>query len=214
MSFIGQVCLHIQGICCSDRKDRDKGKGGGVLLYVKSTLKCKQIEWPSEFGLECVGVNISLSAEMSFILICMYRKHSAKLDFYDQLKQILNHCNLKKEVIIMGDFNINWNERKERKKIKQIFDYFNFTQLIEQPTRITPRSKTRIDLLFTNKPEIILKHYNCLTGLSDHNVIFFSRKLTKQRFLNSFKNTFYQDIVKSNQITCIVTSSQHMCLDE
>lgn len=26
------------------RKDRDHGRGGGVLLYVKSTIKCKQIE--------------------------------------------------------------------------------------------------------------------------------------------------------------------------
>lgn len=150
-------------------------------MYVKSTLKCKQIEWRSEFGLECVGVNISLSVEMSFILICMYRKPSAKLDFYDQLKQLLNHCNLK---ISNFHANINWNERKERKHLKQIFDYFNVTQLIEQPTRITPHSKTRIYLLFTNKSERIVNLYNLLTGLSDHNVIFFLRKLTKQRFLN------------------------------
>lgn len=98
------------------RKDREQGRGGGVLLYIKSTLKCNQIEWPSDVSLECVGVDISLSAEMSFILICMYRKPSAKLDFYDQLKQLLNHCDLKKEVIIMGDFNINWNEGQEKFK--------------------------------------------------------------------------------------------------
>ncbi len=103
----------------------------------------------------------------------MYRKSSAKLDFYDQLKQLLNHCDLKRSNY---HANINWNERKERKHLKQIFDHFNFTQLIEQPTRITPGSKTRIYLLFTNKSERILKRYNLLTGLSDHNVIFFSRR--------------------------------------
>lgn len=54
--------------------------------------------------------------------------------------------------------------------------------MIEQPTRITNHSATRIDLLFSNKVERITKTYNFLTGLSDHNIIFFSRKLSKQRF--------------------------------
>lgn len=57
----------------------------------------------------------------------------------------------------------------------------------------------RKDILFTNKPERIIKHYNVLTGLSDHNTIFFSRKLTKQCFLNSVKTTAYHDIVPKNQ---------------
>jgi len=52
----------------------------------------------------------------------------------------------------MGDFNINWSDKGGRKKLKNITDYFNLTQLIEQPTRITNRSETEIDLLFTKTP--------------------------------------------------------------
>ncbi len=70
----------------------------------------------------------------------------------------------------------------EEKKLKNITDYFNLTQLIEQPTRITNRSETKIDLLFTNRPERITKTYNLVTGLSDHNIILFSRKLKKTSF--------------------------------
>ncbi len=155
------------------------GGGGGVVLYVKSTIKYKQIEWHRETDIECVGVNISLSAEMAFSLICLYRKPSAKLEFYDQLKNLLHSLDFNKEVILMGDFNINWSDKGGRKKLKNITDYFNFTQLIEQPTRITNRSETKIDLLFTNRPERITKTYNLVTGLSDHNIIIFSRKLKK-----------------------------------
>jgi len=54
-------------------KDRDHGKGGGVLLFVKSTVKCKQIECITKTDIECVGVNISLSVEMTFSLIFLYR---------------------------------------------------------------------------------------------------------------------------------------------
>ncbi len=62
------------------RRDRLQGKGGGVLLYVKNT---KQIIWPSEITIECVDINMTLSAEMSFAVLCPYRQPSAKVDFSD-----------------------------------------------------------------------------------------------------------------------------------
>ena len=40
-----------------------------------------------------------------------------------------------------------------------------------------------IDLLFTNKADRIVQTYNLLTGLSDHNLVLFTRKLTKKRFM-------------------------------
>ncbi len=98
------------------RKDRVKGKGGGALLYIKNTLQCRQIEWPEEVQLECVGVEVTLSSEMSFILICLYRHPTAKVDFYTQLKSIFNVCDFNKEVIVFGDINVNWDDKKGRKK--------------------------------------------------------------------------------------------------
>lgn len=119
------------------RKDREQWKGGGVLLYIRDTLKCNQTVWPSDINLECVGVNISLSNEMSHTVICIYRKPSAKNYFYDHLKTLLKSCNHKREIILSGDFNINWDDKKDRKNLKSITDLFNLVQLIDQPTRIT-----------------------------------------------------------------------------
>lgn len=147
-------------------------------MYVKSHLKCHLIECSTDVKLECVGVDISLSAEMSFIVICIYRKPSAKVDFYEDLKTLLDSCNHKKEILLVGDFNINWNNKADRKNLKSVTDHFNFTQLIDQPTRITNRSRTRIDLVFTNKPERIPKSHNLLTSLSVHNVIFFINQIS------------------------------------
>lgn len=169
------------------RNDRAHGRGGGVLLYVKSSLKCRQIKWPKNIQLECIGVEIALSPAMTFTVICIYRKPTTKPDFYDKFKSLLNNCNSNNEIFIVGDFNINWNDKKARKNLKQITEHFNFNQLIEQPTRITSHSKTLIDLLFVNKPERIFKTFNYVTGLSDHNAIFFSRKLTKKRFNDSYR---------------------------
>ncbi len=84
---------------------------------------------------------------------------------------------------MIGDFNINWNEKSNRKKLQEIVSNFDVIQLILGPTRITSSSETQIDLIFSNKPERITKSIHLLTGLSDHNLILVVRKLTKRRFL-------------------------------
>lgn len=136
------------------RKDRLSGKGGGVLLYVKNSINCKQISLPCETAIECVGVNITLPVEIrnpeSFIVICLYRQPSAKVYFYDQFKD----CNFNKDVLILGDFNVNWDNKRDRKNLKLITNYYNLTQLINDPTRITQRSKTKIDLVFSTRKNI------------------------------------------------------------
>ena len=54
------------------RKDRLKGKGGGVLLYVRNTFTCREIALPANIEFDCVGVEITLSEEMSLTMICLY----------------------------------------------------------------------------------------------------------------------------------------------
>lgn len=92
---------------------------------------------------------------------------------------MLNECDLDKEAILMGDFNINWEDKRARKTLKQTMTKFDFVQLVKGPTRITPTSKTQIDLVFSNRPERITKSFNFVTGLSDHNLTLISRKLSR-----------------------------------
>lgn len=94
---------------------------------------------------------------MSFILICLYRPPSSTIAFYDNLHKLLKQCQERKELILMGNFNINWENNSDRKKLKDITDKFNLTQLVRGPTRITHSTQTQIDLMFTNRPERIIK---------------------------------------------------------
>ena len=167
------------------RKDREGSKkGGGVVVYIKSTLECHKIQWSNCTTLECLGLNISLSPQMSFVLVVIYRPPSADNGFYENFEKLLKESNLNKEILIMGDFNINWEDKPCRKKLKLITDRFDLTQVIRGPTRITNSTKTQIDLIFTNRPERIVKSFNMLTGLSDHNLTLVNRKLNKKRFLS------------------------------
>lgn len=94
---------------------------------------------------------------MSFIIVVIYRPPSAHNSFYDNFEKMLKECNLDKEVIIMGDFNINWEAKTCRKKVKQITDRFDLSQVVRGPTRKTNSTKTQIDLIFTNRPERMIK---------------------------------------------------------
>lgn len=143
-------------------------------------ISCSQIQWRCDNELECIGLNIILSPQMSFTLVGLYRPPSSKISFLDQLSSILKECNFDKEVILMGDFNINWKDKCNWKALKQIANTFDLTQLIKGPTRITQSSKTQIDLIFSNKPERMIKSFNMITGLSDHNLTLVARELSKK----------------------------------
>lgn len=93
---------------------------------------------------------------------------------------VLKECNPNKELLLMGDFNVNWEDKSKRRKLKMITEKFHLEQLIKRPTRIAKYFRIQIDLIFTNKRERIIKSYNLITGLSDHNLSLCARKLTKK----------------------------------
>lgn len=168
------------------------------MIYVRDTIRCNEILWQNPTDLECIGLNMILSPQMFFTLIVIYRAPALNNSFYDELKKVLCQCDFKKEVIVMGDFNITW-EDKSRKKLKQITDGFNLVQMIKGPTRITNSTSTQIDLVFSNRLERIVKSYNMITGLSDHNMVLISRKLTSKRFNTHFSNKEFSGIPKNKQ---------------
>jgi len=91
----------------------------------------------------------------------------------------------------MGDFNLNWEDKSSRMKLKLILDGFNLVQLVKGPTRITNSTRTQIDLIFSNRPDRISKSFNMITGLSDHNMVLISRKLTCRRVMNAGNKEFF-----------------------
>lgn len=156
-----------------------------MLFFVKDSIKCKQIEWSRDYDLECIGLQLILSVQMSFTVIGIYRPPGAKSVFFEELNTLVKECNSKKEIMLLGDFNINWLDKVKRKVLKGMANVFDFQQVIEGPSRITATSETLIDLVFTNRPDRIKKSYNLVTGLSDHNMILINRKLNKSRFSGS-----------------------------
>ena len=84
------------------------------------------------------------------------------------------------EVILMVDFNCDFLAKRtyhqECKHLKSLFKTFNFTQFIDQPTRVSATSSTCLDLIATNRPYNIITYSVLPSCLSDHDTVYSVRK--------------------------------------
>ena len=60
--------------------------------------------------------------------------------------------------------------------LTNVFDIYGLSQLITEPTRVTPVSKTLIDLCITNSLEKVTNSGVVHLGISDHPLVFLTRK--------------------------------------
>ena len=67
-------------------------------------------------------------------------------------------------------------ESPNARKLKDIFDVYGLHQLILEATRVTPLSQTLIDLCITNSPLNIVKTGVVQLSISDHALVYMTRK--------------------------------------
>lgn len=58
----------------------------------------------------------------------------------------------------------------------QLLNMYQYDQLIKEPTHISEHSSTTIDLAFTNDAEKIIKSGVLQCSISDHSLIFLTRR--------------------------------------
>ena len=102
-----------------------------------------------------------------------------------------NKCN--KETIIMGDFNVDYNEPRKSKPFKDIMTSVGYKQTIKTSTRMTENSSTLNDLCFVNTPSRISKSVVLPLSQSDHDMIVCIRKINilkyKPRTIHELQNS-------------------------
>lgn len=80
-------------------------------------------------GLEFLGLTITLSQQMSFPLLVIYRHPLSNANFFEKLEILLKQLNFTKEVTIMDGLNVNWEVNKVRKKLKKVMDGMDKTHV-------------------------------------------------------------------------------------
>ena len=173
------------------KRNRSSGYGGGVCFYIKNGISFKQRSNLLQDGIENIFVEIFIKKSKSFLVGCFYRPpdSSAYLskDFNDILSQNINRVSKeKKEMIIMGDFNIDYNDKtlshSTHNEFKNIMSFYGLKQIITSSTRITNDSSTLIDHIFVSKPSNFPCAFVVANSISDHDVVYCRRKINSTKY--------------------------------
>ena len=104
-------------------------------------------------------------------------------DLNDNLNEMLGVCiRESKEIIMLGDFNVNFLKKNEHTVFKELFRRHGFKHIIKKPTRTTNESSTLIDIIMTNHPQVISKHCVYPSSIGDHNMVGCVRKLNHLKY--------------------------------
>ena len=197
--------IDLPGYFCL-RKDRDS-RGGGVCIYLKNSIKftrktCFEIE-----DLEMLSVEIKRTNSSPFLFTTWYRPPKLSVDCFDKFEIFLKQVDsIYKEIYILGDLNVNLlanSPETHNSRLSDLLDNYQLTQIIDKPTRITPSSKSLIDLLITSDKDKITSHGVYSLSISDHHLIYATIKVGTSRgnpkiVITRNLKIFYEDCFKED----------------
>lgn len=160
------------------RTDRQIGKGGGVALLLRQSLKFSVLPSPSD--IESAWCKLHLHKQ-SVVIGLFYRPPGSPIDTLHNLSHFMLSHNLQHgNLLLMGDFNvpgIDWSSLNYSgsdtaigcELITQSLS-LDLTQIVHSPTRLT----AILDLVFVNSR--LMQYVTCdiIDGISDHKGVLVS----------------------------------------
>ena len=174
------------------RKDRNVADiGGGVAAWVSCSLSVKRRKDLELLEPEVMWLEVR-SHNNKFLLCVVYRPPKSTMLFWDDLQQMLDMAKSGtiQNIIMMGDFNAD-----EQTYSGNHLDFFiavnHLTSHINEPTRITSSTQTKLDKILTNIPQYV-KSTEVLTPLlyNDHSTVAMSLLFRLSR-TGTFKRTMW-----------------------
>lgn len=154
-----------------DRQDTENGRGGGILIYVKSSINACETTIPSNFN-QHASIDIVSPNSSPISLYVIYRSPNSNATNNDEMVEILK--SIRNPVIVVGDFNypgINWTTLEGNADSQKVIDASldNFwSQHVSFPTH---RSGNILDLVFAEDGLIDEVINDGQLGNSDHCVL-------------------------------------------
>ncbi|XP_032237174.1 uncharacterized protein LOC116618025 [Nematostella vectensis] len=166
------------------RKDRNRD-GGGVCVYIRSSINCVNRKEIVPEDVEAVCLEIRKPNSRPFIVSVVSRPESP-IEYFNRFEELIKAVDDEdKEHVILGDLNCCLLKKKvfdnKTKKLKSIYEAYQLSQLINEPTRITIDSKSLIDHFVTSSPDKINSSGVIHIGPSDHSLIYGIRKINPYR---------------------------------
>ena len=167
------------------RSDRNR-HGGGVACYIRNDISFNpRGNFSSE--VENIFLDMLLPKTKPILIGILYRPPDQS-KFLDKLSTAISETDNfdAQEVYILGDLNINLiNNQKHTpngiKRYKEFCSLNGLKQLLTLPTRITKTSTSLLDHVLTNSADRVSQFGAVDTGLSDHQLIYCTRKITRTK---------------------------------
>ena len=158
-------------IARKDRADTSNGRGGGILLYAKSTVVCHELATPDNV-VQVAALQAKLS-DQNLNIYAVYRSPNSSPENNIQINQLVR--DIPEKSIILGDFNyphIDWELLTSNGHATDFLDAISesfITQHINFPTH---NGGNILDLVLSNIPNKIISTTDAgILGNSDHNII-------------------------------------------
>ncbi|PJE77993.1 hypothetical protein CI610_03077 [invertebrate metagenome] len=173
--------------------------GGGILVYVNEVLKVSRIVDLERPDTEILWLQIYLP-EKSILIGTVYRSSFHTNQFWENLQaSISDAVEISSNVILLGDLNVDMLTMSQNHVLSDIINSFNFINVINEPTRISPTRSSLLDPILVS--ESISYTYSSVVStenvVTDHQgcVVYISvpsfQKLTYKRKIWLYKRGDY-----------------------
>ena len=190
------------------RKDKS---GGGVSLFIRNGISYftrQDLDKIDEL-IECIFIEVDkdiFSTTRNIILGVIYRPpNTSPTDFLKVLSEIMHKLKRENKLCyLMGDYNLDLLKNENHLPTSKFLDLMyscSFLPLIHKPTRVTDKTATLIDNIFTNDLQINENIFNgiLMTNISDHFPIF---HIVKSFTFTVENNSFTKRKINEENILC------------
>ena len=159
--------------------NRNGKKGGGVALYISTELNFSvrsDLKFPDSLDYESLFIEIGTKPKSTIIGIIYRPPDSSFYPFIDHLNNCINHIvKENKDSFICGDFNFDLLKLSNHQATNAFLNTFysgSFYPLIDKPTRVTTKSSSLIDNIFTNVLDKKITPGILFNDITDHFPVF------------------------------------------
>ena len=174
-----------------DRSDTLNGRGGGILIYVKSKWKSCETTTQCDFNQHASVKIASNNDQVSIVVI--YRSPNSSKTNNDALIEMLR--GVSGQVIVLGDFNYpaaNWDSLSGCTDSQPLIDLSLDKFWMQSVDFATHNSGNILDLIFAEDGLIDEVHADGVLGSSDHSIIMIETNLSLAHSPNVNKRLNYR----------------------
>ena len=151
------------------RRDPSKNQQTGLAVYIHESIQSitrRRDDLESE-DVESVWIEIRVPHSSPLFVCYLYRNPASSFIWYDEFVKMMDRVsNISSNIVLLGDFNIDLY--KHHPAWSYTTTLFGLHQLVQSPTRVTPKSSTLIDHVYTTKPDSVLFTDVPILSISDH----------------------------------------------